>query len=136
MSPTLSDGDVIILDKISPKFMKIKRGDIISFNYEDTKYLIKRVIGVSGDYIEIKNNELYINGIYMKENYLGEIINRDFSLSELGYEKIPDNMYLVLGDNREDSLDSRDASVGLIKKEDIIGRAVIRVWSLKKFKIM
>jgi len=136
MSPTFNDGDIIILDKISPKFIQVKRGDIISFKHSNTKYLIKRVIGVPGDYVELKNNKLYIDGNYIEESYLGDVINKDFSLTELGYETIPDGMYLVLGDNREDSLDSRDSNVGLIKKEDIIGKVRVRIWPLNKFKIM
>lgn len=136
MSPTFNDNDVIILDKISPKYIKIKRGDIISFKYSNSKYLVKRVIGVPGDYVELKNNKLYINGNYIEESYIGEVINKDFSLTELGYEKIPENMYLVLGDNRGDSLDSRDSKVGLIKKKDIIGKVRVRIWPLNKFKIM
>lgn len=136
MNPNYLDGDIIILDKISYNFKDIKRGDVVSLNYVDAKYLIKRVIGIPGDYIEFKNNELYINGKCMDETYLEGAINKDFSLKELGYDEIPDDMYFVVGDNRENSLDSRDTSVGLISKEQIVGRVKLRIWPLNRIKII
>ena len=81
-------------------------------------------------------NWLYIDGKYIGEEYLENVETYDFSLDELGYSKIPDDMYLVLGDNREDSLDSRDKSVGLISKEDIIGKVRVRIWPLNKIGIV
>src|SRR5699024_6393772 len=117
----LQNGDILVLNKIKYRFMDIKRGDIISLEYADTKYLIKRVIGLPGDSVSIKNNTLYINDKVYVENYLDEGLEYDdFELSSLGYNTIPDNMYLVLGDNREDSLDSRE--IGLISKDEVIGK--------------
>ena len=137
MSNTFTNGDIIILDKISYNFIDVKRNDIISFYSEETKYLIKRVIGVPGDYIEFKNNKLYINNIKVTENYLSkDTITKDFSLLELGYAKIPDDMYFVLGDNRENSKDSRNPEIGLIKKEDIIGKVRLNIWPLNKLKVI
>ena len=133
MSDTLNNNDIVLLDKISYRFTDIKRGDVVSLYYADTKYLIKRVIGLPGEYVEFQDNKLYIDNKYMDEDYLEDVITDDFSLSELGYDEIPEDMYLVLGDNREDSLDSRDASVGLIPKEDIIGKVRIRIWPLNKW---
>ena len=72
MNHTMSNGDVLVLNKIKYRFTDIKRGDIISLEYDDTKYLIKRVIGLPGDTISIKNNTLYINGELYVENYLDE----------------------------------------------------------------
>ena len=133
MSPTLNDGEVLILNKFKYRFSDIKREDIISLKYADTKYLIKRVIGLPGDKIEIISNKLYINGIQYPENYLNKDLNyKDFKLSDLGYEVIPKDMYLVLGDNREISLDSR--KIGLIKKSDINGKISFRFWPLNKIK--
>ena len=131
MSSTLENGDVLILNKFKYRFTDIKRGDIISLEYADTKYLIKRVIGLPGDNISIKNNNLYLNGELYVENYLDEgLVYDDFDLSDLGYETIPDDMYLVLGDNREDSLDSRE--IGLISKDEVIGKVSFRIWPLNK----
>ena len=131
MKSTLIDGDVLILSKANYRFFDIERGDIISLDYEDTKYLIKRVIGLPGDTIEIKDNTLYINGEVYEENYLDEgLIYDDFSLKDLGYDVIPEDMYFVLGDNRENSLDSRE--IGLVSKENVNGKIVFRIWPINK----
>lgn len=134
MNSTLIDGDVLILSKANYRFFDIKRGDIISLDYEDTKYLIKRVIGLPGEVVEIRDNQLYINGEIYIEDYLDEdLVYPDFSLNDLGYDVIPDNMYLVLGDNREDSLDSRE--IGLISKNDVNGKIVLRIWPINKISV-
>ena len=134
MSPTLKDEEVLILNKFQYRFFDIKRGDIVSLDYEDTKYLIKRIIGLPGETVKIVNNQLYINDKIYEEEYLANDLNYDdFSLTDLGYSKIPENMYLVLGDNRENSLDSRE--IGLIKKEDINGKISLRIWPLNKIKL-
>ena len=134
MYSTLKDGDVLILNKFKYRFFDIKRGDIISLENDDTKYLIKRVIGLPGDSISIKDNTLYINGEVYIENYLEEgLVYDDFELTSLGYDVIPDDMYLVLGDNRPDSVDSRE--IGLISKDDIIGKISFRIWPLNKLAV-
>ena len=134
MSPTLKDEEVLILNKFQYRFFDIKRGDIVSLDYEDTKYLIKRIIGLPGETVKIVNNQLYINDKIYEEEYLANDLNYDdFSLTDLGYSKIPEDMYLVLGDNRENSLDSRE--IGLIKKEDINGKISLRIWPLNKIKL-
>lgn len=133
MYPTLKDGEVMILNKFKYRFSDIKREDIISLKYADTKYLIKRVIGLPGEKVEIINNKLYINDIEYHEEYLSKDLSyKDFKLSDLGYNVIPEDMYLVLGDNREISLDSR--KIGLIKKEDINGKISFRFWPLNELK--
>lgn len=134
MSPTLKSGDVVFLSKFQYRFFNVKRNEIISFNYEDTKYMVKRVIGLPGETIEYKDNTLYIDGKAYKEPFLEGVTTEDFSLSDLGYEKIPNDMYLVLGDNRQNSMDSR--SYGLISKKDIIGKAVLRIWPLNKLSLV
>ena len=135
MSPNYNDGDVVFVSKIHYKISTIQRNDIISFKKEDTRYLIKRVIGLPGEIIEYKDNTLYIDGVGYDELYLDKSTKtNNFSLNDLGYTKIPDDMYLVLGDNREDSYDSRD--FGLIKKSDIIGKCIFQLWPLNKIKKM
>lgn len=133
MYPTLKNQEVLILNKAKYRFFDIERGDIISFTYADTKYLIKRVIGVPGDTISIVDNILYINGDAYEESYLTEdIITDDFSLSDIGYEKIPKDKYFVMGDNRENSLDGRE--IGLIDKKDVIGEISFRLWPINRMK--
>ena len=128
MVPTLLDGDIMILDKIGYRINDLKRFDIVVIKYNNEK-IIKRVIGLPGDYIEYKDNVLYVNGKEIKEEYKRDITN-NFSLKDLGYEKIPENKYLVLGDNRGISKDSR--IIGLIDKEDIEGYTGIIVLPFKR----
>jgi signal peptidase I len=133
MNPTLKDGDVLVLDKLHYKLFDIKRNDIIAFDNDATKYLVKRIIGLPGENIVYKDNILYVNGKKTTEK-IDDLITSDFSLSSLGYDKIPDDMYLVLGDNRGNSIDSR--VFGLIEKKDIIGKAFIRIWPINGLKII
>ena len=134
MSPTLENQEVLILNKAKYRFSDVKRGDIIAFTYEDTKYLIKRVIGMPGEYVSIKDNKVYINGYYYVEDYLKDGDTPDFELTDLGFAKIPDDMYFVLGDNRDNSLDSR--KIGLVKKSDIIGEVAMRFWPITKIGVL
>ena len=129
MNNTFKETDVVLISKLSYKFKDVKRGDIIVFEYNDYKNLIKWVVGLPGDKIEYKDNILYINDEAYKENYVGETITEDFK-----YDKIPDGQYLVLGDNRDNSQDSR--SFGTIEKEKIIGKVVARIWPLNRVKII
>lgn len=136
MSNTLNDNDIIIIDKVSYNFVNPSRFDIVSFKYDETKYLIKRIIGLPGEHVKYENGTLYINDMeYKDKNNLNELTT-NFDIKKLGFDVIPDNMYLVIGDNRENSLDSRSVKVGLIKKEDIIGKAFIRIWPLNGIKII
>ena len=132
MNNTLENEDMILLYKLGYKISDIKRFDVVSFYYDETKYLIKRVIGLPGEHIAYKDNKLYVNGEYVEENR--DFVTEDFDLKELGYDVIPDDYYFVLGDNRENSLDSRE--IGLVKKEDIIGEAIARVWPITDIKII
>lgn len=135
MTPTLRNGDIVILDKLSYRFSEIKRDDIVALYYANTKFLVKRVVGLPGETVEFKDNKLYINGKYYEEKYLGDdIVTDNFSLEELNYTTIPDDMYLVLGDNRGDSMDSRDSDVGLIPKKDIYGKVRFKIWPINEFK--
>ena len=132
MNPTLKEGDVIIVNKLLYRFKDIKRNDIVVLS-QDEKHMIKRVVGLPGDNIEYIDNYLYVNGKKYKEPFIKDVITEDFSLKDLGYDKIPKDMYLVLGDNRENSRDSRN--YGLINKKQIIGKTFIRIWPLKKIKL-
>ena len=133
MEPTFKDQDIVILNKFHYNLFDIKRFDNISLKHDGTKYLIKRVIGLPGEKVEYKNNILLINGKEIKEEFLSEdVTTEDFVLASLGYEEIPEGMYLVLGDNRENSLDSRE--IGLISENDIMGKVNLRIWPINKFR--
>lgn len=129
MMGTLHDKDIMILDKISYRFSSIKRFDIVVVKYNDD-YLIKRVIGLPGEHIEYKNNKLYVNGKVLKENF-SHMKTNDFKLDSLGNSKVPKNQYLVLGDNRVNSLDSR--MIGFIKKNQIEGKTSFTILPFHRF---
>ena len=118
MYPTLEEGDIMILNKTTYYFNKPERFDIVVVNMPD-EYLIKRVIGLPGEHIEYKNNTLYVDGKRVKENFKHGV-TANFNIEELGSDTIPLNTYLVLGDNRENSLDSRE--LGFIREDQLLGR--------------
>ena len=136
MENTLSDGDNLIVDKITYRFSDPQRFDIIvfPFRYEDRVYYIKRIIGLPGETVQITDGDIYIDGETLQESYGREVIKD----SGLAAEPIVlgEDEYFVLGDNRNDSTDSRDPSVGVIHRDEIIGRAWLRIWPLDKFGVL
>jgi signal peptidase I len=137
MENTLSHNDHLLVDKISYRFKDPERFDIIvfPFQYDRDTYYIKRIIGLPGETVQIDyDGNIYIDGEILKESYGKEVIQNPGRASEpitLG-----DDEYFVMGDNRNNSSDSRDLSVGNIKREDIIGRAFIRIWPLSSFGLL
>lgn len=127
MNPTLENKQILLLSKYSKHY---ERFDIVVFNYAKQK-LVKRIIGLPGEKIEFKNNKLYINNKEIEEDF-GHMETEDFSLSDIGYETIPDHMYFLVGDNRTNSLDSR--YIGLVSDSDIEGVVHFSIWPLKKIK--
>lgn len=126
MNNTLTNSDILILNKLDKSY---KRFDVVVIKYENER-IIKRVIGLPGDYIKYENNELYVNNKKVEENF-NHAITYDFRLEEIdGISIIPDNYYFVVGDNRVSSMDSR--MIGLIPKEDIEGVASIRIYPFNK----
>ncbi|MEZ3504960.1 MAG: signal peptidase I [Lachnospiraceae bacterium] len=136
MENTLSDGDNLIVDKITYRFTDPQRFDIIvfPFQYGEKVYYIKRIIGLPGETIRVQDGEIYVDGEILEESY-GREVMRSSGIAEdpivLGEDE-----YFVLGDNRNDSMDSRDPSVGLIKRDHIIGRAWMRVWPLNEIGVL
>lgn len=129
MLPTIKIGDRLLLNKFIYYFKEPVRGDIVVFKPPpslNAKYdYVKRVIGLPGDKVEIKDNKLYINGQVMKEPYVKEPMNGHF-----GPVTVPVDSLLVLGDNRNNSLDSRYWSEWL-KKDHVIGKAFCIYWPIK-----
>lgn len=136
MEATFSDGDSIMTDKISYRFHEPERFDVISFPYDDSAhpYLIKRIIGLPGETVQIQEGKIYINGEVLQESYGLEVIQSG-GLAE-NVIQLGSDEYFVMGDNRNDSTDSRFAEVGNVKREDIIGRAWLQIWPLNEFGLV
>ncbi len=139
METTLSDGDNLIVDKITYRFSDPKRFDIIvfPFKYEENTYYIKRIIGLPGETVQIDDKgNIYIDGELLKESYGREIIRTD-TIGRAGEPVVlGDDEYFVMGDNRNNSSDSRTEAVGNINRKDIVGRAWLRIWPFSKFGVL
>lgn len=130
MEPTLQHGDNLIVDKLSYHFRDPERYEIIvfPFKYAEDTYYIKRIIGLPGDTIQVKDGYVYLNGEKLEESYDKIDIGKEgIAIKEI---TLGEDEYFVMGDNRNKSSDSRDSSVGVLKKDDFIGRAWIRIWPL------
>ena len=126
MEPTLSNGDIVLLTKTT----RFQRGDLCAFTWNN-KLLVKRVIGIPGDWIEIDvDGTIYLNGDKLDEPYVQQL-----ALGECDLEfpfQVPHEQYFVVGDMRESSIDSRNSMIGCIPKDQIVGRVFFRVWPFKR----
>lgn len=130
MKPLLNDNDIALTFKTN----KIKNGDVIAF-YHGNKILVKRVIGVSGDWINIdQDGYVYVNGNKLEESYVKEFIKGETD-EEFPIQVGEKNVY-VLSDERDILTDSRNEEIGQIKSDDVIGKVVIRIWPIKQIKII
>lgn len=139
MEATLYDGDNLIVDKITYRFQDPQRFDIIvfPFKYQENTFYIKRIIGLPGEtvWIDEKGN-IYIDGNILDESYGREVISPE-KIGIAGEPiKLSEDEYFVMGDNRNNSTDSRTEIVGNIKRDDIVGRAWLRIWPFSKFGIL
>ncbi|MDX2212742.1 MAG: signal peptidase I [Oculatellaceae cyanobacterium bins.114] len=132
MEPTIHVNDRVLIDKISYRFSQPQRGDIAMFSPPDILLqqnlrddLIKRVIGLPGETVEVKDGHVYINNKPLQENYIAAPPEYQW-----GPEVVPPDSYLVLGDNRNNSYDSH--FWGYVPRERIIGRAMLRFWPLDR----
>lgn len=140
MRDTLHDAESLLVEKVSYHFSDPGRYDIIVFypygksdDEEKDEYYVKRIYGLPGETIQIIGNDIYINGEVIADEYARN------GTDEPGIAEQPitlaDDEYFVLGDNRGGSKDSRDPSVGLVKRENIAGRVILRIWPLNKFGV-
>ena len=137
METTLSNGDNLIVDKLTYHFKEPKRYDIIVFpyKYEENTYYIKRIIGLPGETVQVIDGYTYING----EQLAGDIYGAEVMESAgIAAEPITlgEDEYFVLGGNRNHSSDSRDPSVGILKRKDLMGRAWIRIYPFDKMGVI
>ncbi|KMK77190.1 signal peptidase I [Alkalihalobacillus pseudalcaliphilus] len=142
MSPTLHNGDRMIVNKISYTLFEPERFDIVVFHAPGGKDYIKRVIGLPGDEIEYRSDTLYVNGEpveerfldELKENYQGETLTNNFELVDVTNEfVVPEDHLFVLGDNRRHSKDSRD--IGTVPTDKVIGKASVIFWPITEVRV-
>jgi len=133
MNDTLQDGEMLIVDKISYRFAHPERFDIVVFPYRQGRdvHYIKRVIGLPGETVYIDNEgNIYINGDLLIESYGREVIRdpgRAGTPIALGADE-----YFVMGDNRNNSSDSREESVANVKRSELVGKAWVRIWPVSR----
>ena len=130
MEPALNEGDIVLL----VKYGSPQRGDLCAFYYSN-KILIKRVIALPGDYVEIDAaGTVYVNGEELDEPYVTEKAFGECDI-EFPYQ-VPENQYFMLGDKRETSIDSRSSVIGCIGKDQLVGRIFFRIWPLEEMKLI
>ena len=137
MQPTLHDGDNLIVDKISYRFTDPKRYDIIVFpyRYQNDTFYIKRIIGLPGETVQIINGYVYINGELREDEVYGAEVMEDAGIASEPIT-LGEDEYFVLGDNRNHSSDSRDPNVGVLHRDELIGRAWVRIWPLDQIGVI
>lgn len=131
MLPTLENRERLIVNKFKYYFQEPETGDVIIFTYSRERDFIKRVIGVEGDEIRIESGEVFINGSPIEEGYIFEPTKGQF-----GPVIVPDNNIFVMGDNRNNSMDSRDPSVGFVSLEQVKGKAFLVFWPLQGVRLI
>lgn len=142
MEPTLVGGNKLIVNKIGYQIGELHRFDVIVFHHNKEEDFVKRIIGLPGDKIEYRNDELHVNGEKVAEPYLekyrqealGGRLTGDFTLEELtGSETVPEGKLFVLGDNRPKSRDSREFK--FISVDQVVGKVNLRYWPLTDMDI-
>ncbi len=131
MIPTLNDGEAVLVVRIPYYFREPERGEIIVFKYplDPSKEYVKRLIGLPGDTVEIKQGNVYVNGKLLEENYV-----KRKSDDNHGPIKVPKDSYFVLGDNRPVSVDSR--YWGFVPKKNLVGKALLLLWPPQRIQIV
>ena len=133
MQPLLNSGDVVLMNRLVYDFGKPKRMDVVVFQREDEKTNVKRVIGVPGDVVQIRDSRIYVNGERLEAEGLNQV-----SLAGLAENPVElgEKEYFLLGDNRDSSEDSRFANIGNVKEEQILGKVWLRISPLIDFSLI
>lgn len=127
MDPTLRSGDSVLATKFAYRVWEPERGDVVLFEGPDGAPTIKRVVGLGGDEIAVRDGVLFVNGEKTREAYV------DYNLTDstfLGPTRVPEGRFYLMGDNRVNSLDSR--SYGPVSEGDVLGEVSLRIWPLSR----
>ena len=136
MQDSLEPEQHLLIDKLTPHFDDYSRGDVVVLHPPDTEAgstpYIKRVIGVAGDHVEIRDDQVWVNGVKLAEAY----VNADYPTEPGEWHEydVPAGELLVMGDHRDASMDSRE--FGSVPVSDVVGRAVLRFWPLDALGIL
>ena len=137
MHPTLENGDYLLINRIEPKLSGVEKGDIVVFKSnliqddgKTRKDLVKRVIATEGDHIKIENSKVYVNDKLIEEPYIDDDI-----MTETIDATVPKGKMFVMGDNRDNSLDSRNEMVGFVDEKEVIGKVFIRLFPFDKITL-
>src|SRR5699024_2494547 len=142
MEPTLYDGNLLMVNKVVYNLTDVDRLDIIVFHADEREDYVKRVIGLPGDDIVYKNDKLYVNGEYVEEPFLdpfkevrdGKPHTEDFTLEGVtGSEIVPEGKLFVMGDNRRESLDSRE--IGFVDAGTLVGKVDVKYWPVSEMQL-
>lgn len=137
MEPMLHDGDNLIVDKISYRFTDPERFDIIVFpyKYEENTYYIKRIIGLPGETVQVSGGYVYINGELLSSDIYGAEVMESAGIAAQPIT-LGEDEYFVLGDNRNHSTDSREPNVGVLHREDLLGKAWVRIYPFDQIGVI
>ena len=135
MENTIMTGDRVIGNRFAYSFSDPQRFDIIIFRYPDdeSQLFIKRIIGLPGETVEIRDGTIYLNG---SDEPLEDVQTKETMVGSFGPYTVPANSYFVMGDNRNDSKDSRYWTNTFVTKDEILGKAIFRYWPISEFKIL
>lgn len=131
MLPTLQDRERLIVSKVQYYYREPERGEIVVFKATDQRDFIKRVIGTAGDEVRVDIDGVYVNGERLKEPYVLEKAREPF-----GPVVVPEGAIFAMGDNRNNSMDSRHPSVGFISLERLKGKAVLVFWPFDSIRVI
>jgi signal peptidase I len=136
MEPSLHDGQRLMVDKLTYRFVEPKRGEVVVFRYPANRRrkFIKRIVGLPGDEILIRSGYLYINGQRIEEPFVNGPTYGPYSTPAFGPVVVPEDSFFVLGDNRRNSDDSRYPDVGFVHRTDIVGLARFVYWPITQIQ--
>lgn len=138
MEPNLHNGERLLVDKVTYRFRAPRRGEVVVFKNptDPRRKFIKRIIGLPGDKVEIRDNHVFLNGERLDEPYVLSPTLGPYGQPKFPAAEVPEGKYFVLGDNRNNSDDSRYPDVGFVPRENFVGRALILYWPVTRAGIL